>query len=249
MGNNKEKYQQHLTVTSAEADNSRRLKIFSFLCETQEIANLHATSLDFGYKQLIKDRRAWVLSRIKAEFIRCPLWQEDYTMNTWHKGLYGPFSLRDFELRSADGSTPLVLCTSSWLILDLDTRKMLRTDHVLGEKAEETALHTDAIQEPCGKLIPPAGAKLVSEREVRYSDIDFNGHTNNAKYMEWALDCIDPQLLISGTTDWFQLNINHETHLGDILQFYSCSPAENEFYIEGKIEDTNVFQTLLKLKP
>lgn len=249
MGNLQEKYTEHLTVESAEVDGSSRLKLYSFLCKAQEIANRHATSLGFGYNQLIKNHSAWVLSRIKAEVLRSPLWQEEMIMQTWHKGLSGPFSIRDFEILSSDGSSVWMRCTSSWLILDLDSRKMLRTDHVLGSRAEETALHVDSISTPCPKIPSSKELTFVSERKISYSDVDFNLHSNNAKYMEWALDCLDPQLLLSREIDEFQLNINHETHIGDTVSFYVAPLSESEFYIEGKILETNIFQILLKLKP
>ena len=238
-------------IQTCDVDIRKSYKAFSFMTQAQEIANYHASSIGFGYSDLIKDNIVWVLSRMKVVYHRSPKWEDEVELTTWHKGREGVFSLRDFEVSGTDGGGPLIQATSSWLLIDVNTRRMLRPDHILGEKSLTTALDRNAIAEACGKLTTPSeGMELVRTHEVLYSDIDVNAHTNNAKYIEWAFDTIpSDELQKRGGIDSYQINFNHETRLGDRVDLYRASTATGEFFVEGRCGDKPVFQTAVRLKP
>ena len=236
-------------VHTSDVDIRKNYKAFSFMSQAQKITNIHASAIGFGYNDLIKDNIVWVLSRMKVRFAQAPKWEDEVQLTTWHKGREGVFSLRDFELLSAGGDI-CVQATSSWLLIDTGTRRMLRPDHVLGEKSTSTALERDVMEGQCGKLVSPKEMRPVQIRKVMYSDVDFNGHTNNAKYVEWAFDSIDPNLLTKMDLDWYQINFNHETRLGEKVEILMAeNTAESSFFVEGRSADRSVFQTIIKLKP
>ncbi len=236
------------TVDSTEVDPNQNYKAYSFLCSAQEAASNHANILGFGYDQLIKNNLAWVLSRQKIVFIRAPKWQEKVSITTWHKGMNGIFAIRDFIIESEDGS-PLVLSTSSWLIINLETRKMQRAENAFGVIAKDSINDKDAIAQPCEKLISPKESVICRKHTVLYSDLDMNLHTNNAKYLEWALDCIPVETLLNKEIAEFQINFTHETRIEDTIDLYLSSPSDNAFFVEGKNGETTIFQTIIKLKP
>lgn len=243
------KYTKELTVLSSETDSNKNLKVYSFLCNTQELANDHAINLGFGYDRLIQKDCAWVLSRLKAKFLYSPKWQDKYTITTWHKGMQGLFSVRDFSSSLAsDPGNPVIVCTSSWLIMDLNTRRLQRAEHVLGEDIFTTAHHEDAMEEACGKLVFPKDMALVTSHKVVLSDIDMNQHTNNAKYMEWAFDALPTDVTLHSEVDEFQINFNKESKIGDIIDFHVASPDDNIYMVEGKRDGESIFQTLIKFK-
>lgn len=238
-------------IRTCDVDMRKSYKAFAFMTQAQEIANYHASRIGFGYADLIRDNIVWVLSRMKVRYIQAPSWEDEVQLTTWHKGREGVFSLRDFEVTPAEGGDPLILATSSWLLIDVNTRRMLRPDHVLGEKSTATALYRDAIGKSCGKLaIPEEGMEQVRSHEVLYSDIDFNTHTNNAKYVEWAFDAIPYEdIAARGGIDSYQINFNHETRIGDRVDLYRAATAPGEYAIEGRCGDRSVFQTVIRLKP
>ena len=236
-------------IHTSDVDIRKRYKAFSFMSQTQEIANYHASEIGFGYQDLIKNNVVWVLSRMRARFLNAPMWEDEVDLTTWHKGREGVFSFRDFELTSAAGGPVLVQATSSWLLIDTESRRMLRPDHILGDKSITTALDRDAIAEHCGKLAAPKGMEKARTREVLFSDVDFNGHTNNAKYVEWAFDTLDPQLLTAMTLDEYQINFNHETRLGDMVEIFRADTGDGSWFLEGRSQDKSVFQMTVRLKP
>ncbi len=241
-------YTLNTSISSSEVDNKQTFRAFSFMSRTQDIANQHASAIGFGYKDLIRSNSAWVLSRMRVKYLRAPKWEDNVSLLTWHKGRDGVFSLRDFEMRSAEDDSLMISATSSWLILDLASRRMLRPDTVLGDVGLSTSLERDAIEEHCGKLRFTCEMALCSTVEVSYSDIDMNAHTNNAKYVEWAFDCLPTEISLNRILDEYQINFNHETRLGDRVDIYIGTQDENTFCVEGRLAETSIFQIIIKFK-
>ena len=143
------------TLRTSDVDIRKNYKAFAFMSMAQEMANWHASRIGFGYDDLIRDNISWVVSRMRVKYLEAPKWEDEIQFSTWHKGPDGVFSLRDFEVSDAEGRKTLIQATSSWLLIDTLSRRMLRPDHVLGEKSPATALDRDAIAEHCGKLDTP----------------------------------------------------------------------------------------------
>ena len=94
----KNKYTLSQTVRCYDVDAQMRLRPSAFMDYAQEMAYLAAEAMGFGYEQMIKDGKAWVLSRLNFIFEDTPRWGEQIDLNTWHKGPSGPFYVRDFTI-------------------------------------------------------------------------------------------------------------------------------------------------------
>ena len=183
------KFTQNFTIPCYDTDASWRLKPTSFMNLAQEAAGLHAVHLGFGYDDLIVNNTAWILSRVHIEFLDTPKWRENITLITWHKGLNRLFYLRDFVLTDGNGKER-VKATTSWLVLNLETRRLVRDPQLM---EEGTVNLENAIETPADKVQLPKDVEpvLAFEHVVGYSDVDMNGHANNAMYMQWAMDAVD----------------------------------------------------------
>ena len=236
-----EKFTQEYTIPCYDTDASGRLKPASFMNLAQEAAGQHAVHLGFGYDDLIATNTAWILSRVHIRFVDTPLWKENVVLNTWHKGLNRLFFVRDFRLTDKEGKTR-VEATTSWLVMNLETRRLVR-DPQLREGSE---CHEDVIATPAGKVQMPKDVEpqLMFEHLVAYSDIDVNGHANNAMYMQWAMDAVDYDIASTRPVKEVTINFNHETKAGDVVALYkSIIKTEDgrRVYVEGKVGDTSAF--------
>ena len=234
---------------------SQLLKPASFMDLAQEAANIHANILGFGYDRLIETRTAWVLSRMHIEFVRHPRWNEKVELSTWHKGPERLFYIRDFLMTGADGEV-LVKATTSWLVLNIDTRRIVRSAEI---STEDICLE-NAIEKSCGKVqIPSACEKVyIGDHIVSYSDVDLNGHTNNAMYLVWAMDAVGFAETSASPLKEVRINFNHETKPGEKVSLYRCmvgtegqenteDKAETShregavYYIEGEVDGHSAF--------
>ena len=102
------KYIVEDVVSCFDVDSNIRMKPVAFMNIAQEMATRAADPLGFGYNEMLKKNMAWVLSRMHFVFMDTPLWNDEIKVTTWHKGIGGPFFLRDFLISGADGSQKVV---------------------------------------------------------------------------------------------------------------------------------------------
>lgn len=239
------KYVKTLSIPCYYTDASFRLKAASFMDLMQEMAYLAANELHFGYDDLQTHHTAWVLSRMHFSFENPPLWRDEIQIQTWHKGLDGLFFLRDFRVLDKEGKEALK-ATTSWIVINVETRRLVRSNDVLDMVPETTQCKDNAIAEPAGKVVMPKDvpAEKVAEHVVSYSDVDIIGHTNNARYMVWAMDCIDYSETSSRSVRDVVINFNRETKPGETVELYRAR-VENggsvTYYIEGMVDGKSAF--------
>lgn len=236
------KYTDKYTIPCYDTDASWRLKPTSFMNLAQEAAGRHAVHLGFGYDDLIKTNTAWILSRVHVEFVDTPKWREEIIINTWHKGLNRLFFLRDFLLTDNEGR-PRVKATTSWLVLNLETRRLVRGP---GLMEEGTVCTENVIETPADKVQMPKDVEveLVRKHTVSYSDIDTNGHTNNAMYMQWSMNSVGYDVTSTRAVKEFTINFNHETKAGDVVDIYRASLEKEDglhVFVEGKLGEVSSF--------
>lgn len=233
---------QNFTIPCYSTDASWRLKPAAFMDLAQEAAGLHAVHLGFGYDDLIKTGTAWILSRVNVKFIDTPMWRDEVTLTTWHKGLNRLFFLRDFVMTDKEGRER-IKATTSWLVLDLQTRSMVRDPKLM---EEGTVCTENAVEIPADRVRMPKGAveEAVCEHVVGYSDVDMLGHANNAMYMQWAMDAVDYEIASKQPVKEFTINFNHEIKAGEKVVLYRACVAEDDglhIFIEGRTQDASSF--------
>ena len=236
------KFTQNYIVPCYDTDASGRMKPTSFMNLAQEAAGLHAVHLGFGYDTLIVRNLAWILSRVHVEFPDVPMWRDNLTPTTWHKGLERLFFIRDFVVTDSEGKER-VKATTSWLILNLETRRLVRDPQLM---EDGTICHDNARECSAEKVLMPKDvvAEKVLEHVVAYSDVDTNAHANNAMYMQWAMDAVDYEMASTHPVKEFTINFNHETKAGDKVDIYRAVVEQEDarhVYIEGKVGDVSAF--------
>ena len=229
-------------LTCYETDAAWRLKPASFMNMAQEAAGCHAVELGFGSDDRIAKNTAWILSRVRVDFLDTPLWREDMTLTTWHKGLNRLFFLRDFIMTDSEGRER-VKATTSWLVMNLETRRLVRDPNLM---EDGTICTENAIETPADKVQMPKDKEpmFVMNHLVSYSDVDTNGHTNNAMYMHWAMDAVDYEISSQRPVKSFTINFNHETKPGDLVAISKVVVEQEDgrhVFVEGKVDDTSAF--------
>ena len=233
---------EQYTIPCYDTDASWRLKPVSFMNYAQEMANRHASILGFGYDDLIESKTAWVLARMNIRFVNLPLWRDNVSLTTWHKGLNRLFFVRDFQMKDAQGNI-CVEATTSWIVLNLETRRFVRDPKLMDEG---TVCHDHAIEQPADKVLVPKDIEpeLALEHVVAYSDVDMNAHTNNAMYMHWAMDAVAYEITSQKPLKEVTINFNREARAGETVSIYRTvleSEGQLHVYVEGKVEGASSF--------
>lgn len=237
------KFCQDICIPCYVTDADAFLKPAAFMDFAQEIAFWAASELGFGYDNLHVHHTAWVLTRMHIHFEEPLKWRDNVTLFTWHKGANGLFYIRDFDMKDAGGNSR-VKATSSWVVIDELTRRMVRPED-LEDMPQAQPDVEDAIAEPAPKIVLPKDSVMTGagEHVVSYSDIDINGHANNARYVVWAMDCLPPEAVARPVKDIY-INFIKETVPGDRVQLFSKHDG-NSWYVEGRVDGKTCF--LLKI--
>ena len=237
-------FSKNYTITCYEADANQFMRPTAMLDMMQEAANVNASTLGFGYDEMINSNTAWVLSRIHVKFNNTPKWREEVNLKTWHKGVSKLFYLRDFILSDKEGN-PLILATTSWLIIDMNTRRLVRNSDLA---LSDTAMH--AIETPADKVVVPVDIEpeLVRKHPVTWSEIDTNGHVNNVKYAVWAIDAVKFEDIKEKPLKELLINYDAEVMPGDVVKISRVRQETEEgivYYITGKVSDKQNFSVKL----
>ena len=237
-------FSKNYTITCYEADANQLMRPTAMLDLMQEAANVNASTLGFGYDEMINSNTAWVLSRIHVKFNNTPRWRDEVNLKTWHKGVSKLFYLRDFILSDKEGN-PMILATTSWLIIDMNTRRLVRNSDLA---LSDTAMH--AIETPADKVVIPVDIEpeLVRKHPVTWSEIDTNGHVNNVKYAVWALDAVKLEDIKERPLKELLINYDAEVMPGDVVKISRVRQETEEgviYYITGKVSDKQNFSVKL----
>ncbi|MDR1247811.1 MAG: acyl-ACP thioesterase [Treponema sp.] len=213
----------------------------------QEAAIRHAEHLGVGRDPMTALGQVWILSRLSVLLRRRPRQDERITVRTWPRGWEKLFALRDFDIQDEAG-TPIASARSCWLIVDIEKRRPLRPQATMGKLPLNEGL--DALADGGKGLDAPLGAAKAAERTAAYSDIDFNGHMNNARYVQWVQDIVDPAALARAKTMRLDINYLREVKLGETLELWQAplpSPEGESTVVEGRRSGSPAFRARLLL--
>lgn len=203
-------YVQSYRVHTYESDGDGRVRAAVLLNYLQDAAGGHAWSLGYSVPDLLKSGRTWILSRNHVRILRYSRQGDEVRVTTWPSGSRGPFALRDFE--AADAAGPVLVATSSWMIIDLATRRPLPVADLL---PADFGLDKRALPDDFPSLPPLGAAARETAFRATLRDIDWNRHVNNAVYVSWALEGVPPEILDRRRLAEVEVSYRAEAFSGD----------------------------------
>jgi acyl-ACP thioesterase len=212
-------WKEEFTVRFGAVDRSDRLTLAAAFDVFQELAINHAEALGVGRDALAASRQGWILSRMSVVADRRPKWGENVIVRSWPRGADRLFAVRDYDIRDTEDRV-LVRGRSGWLVLDMDRRRPLRIQPVIANFPLNDGL--DALPGIPPGLETRGNLEKAGERRAAYSDIDYNGHVNNARYIPWIQDITGAEILEKA--DRIRLDINYlsEIRYGELIELWSA---------------------------
>lgn len=222
-------------------DRSENFRPAAFMDIAQELAAIGSERLHFADADLKPHGLVWILARMETRFDRLPRRGDNVIVQTWHKGLDGIFLIREYRMLGPDG-TAAIRSTSSWIVMDLETRRVVRNERLEGIIDFEPQADDVALEHSCPKIVMPAGASAVhvADHTVAYSDVDYNGHANNARYSVWAMDCLPGDVAYTQSVKETAINFNREACPGETVALHHFAEG-NVHFVEGRIENRQIF--------
>lgn len=258
---NLSKYIKHYDVMARDVNFLENMKISTIFAYFEDVAGNHASALDIGFETISKDLNlAWVLTRIKVDILKLPVWKEGITVETWpHKPQKVKF-LRDYYIKDEEGNI-LIKASSIWALIDIDTRELQKTDRLSFELPEW--VEDKAVTDSHERFKPVHELKEAYKKVIGCTDIDMNGHLNNSRYIDYIMDCFNMNDLKSHKVSSIEVNYINEALPGDTIilrkeasmeggllgENVNSDCRESSIYIDGIRENdgTSIFRSVLKI--
>ena len=179
-------FEQNFIVKYSEMDHNLALKPYSLLNFLQDIASDNAEELGFGYSFMSSHDYAWFLIKYRMEFIDYPINVNNLNIKTAPRGYNKLFAYREFELFYNDKILGRIF--SMWSIVDVKTRTSLPISSAIVDNQNMLPYVRKETDLVFSKIKHSLNYDLSKEFEVRYNDLDVNGHANNGNYIVWAFE-------------------------------------------------------------
>ncbi len=188
-------------------------------------ASIHADQRGFGFSDMNNKHTAWVLSRLAIEITEYPGMSEKITLYTWIEDAARLFTNRCFELVNAEGKS-FGYARSIWAAIDMETRRPTPLDI--------EGLNVYKAERPCpiekpGKIMPVESNTTGVPYQIKYSDLDVNGHLNSIKYMEHLLDMFDITIYKQKQIKRFEIAYMSEGRYGMDLSLYKAEISPDKY--------------------
>ncbi len=203
-------HEKKFEVRPFEVSSSGRIKLVDLLNHFQEAAGEHADKLGFSVTHLAVKNLTWVLSRYHVRILRYPAWKEDLCLETWPSIRQGLFALREFEL--TDGQRNLLAAaTSSWMMIDVRSKRPVNVSAHLADFPQN---ERRAIADNFAALPTIGKSDFEIPFRVRFHDLDWNRHVNHTVYIEWAVETVPRDILVSFSPVEIEVDFRGEALLG-----------------------------------
>ena len=232
-------------ITSTDTDMYRRQRPSSMFGIFQDIAAAHARNLGADVRWLHDEMNlAWILMRIRLEIDRYPILGQELIVDTWPQEPRAMYE-RDYLIKDLEGNV-LVRAVSTWIIMNLGTREIKR-DKFLDYKGIEIYKER-AIDGGVGRLKPMQGAKTALEKVIRFSDIDYNLHANNAKYVDIIMDSFPFEVYVKNELKAIEVHYVNEIGPEESMSIRQLETEKGKYYVEGvrNSDDVIVFNAIVE---
>jgi len=246
-------WQEKVPIRFGAIDRSDRLTLNMIFQFFQEAAICHAENLNVGREDMARTGQVWILSRMSVLVERRPNYHETVFVSTWPRGFEKLFAIRNYQIKDKD-NTAVVSGSSAWLIVDIEKRRPLRPQSLTVELPPNEGL--DSLS-PDAKgitgLEERKNLQKVMERKALYTDLDYNGHVNNVRYIQWIEDALDLQLLEKAGKMRLDINYLNEILEGEVVELLSAPVDANNascaFAFEGRKKESGqvAFRAELRL--
>ena len=221
------------------------LSIPSLFRILQRSATTGAEAIGAGKEATTDKGYLWVLTRMEILVERMPAFMEKIKVSTYPGEQLGFFYFRHFYAQDEKGSI-LFRVSSTWALLEEKTHKVVwcspfsfpfpKESHP-GELGRPEKLRTSE-----GELVPSY------QREITYSMCDLNGHLNNTRYLELAVDTKGREFYADHQICRILINFEKEIKEKEKVDLLVADRGEDSFFVVGKVNGEDRFMAQFDFK-
>jgi len=231
-----------IPIYTHDVDLFDRLKLPSIFQMSQEVADEQCSEYGIGRNSIIEEYNAcYAITRMHIRMYRYPKSLSDFCISTWPSPNPKSIFTRYFTYEAHSGEL-LGAAVSQWVILNLDTRTIMKND-MINLSYPDTSDTIPIISKPPTVFYDFKPRNTVVRKPV-YSDLDYNGHVNNAIYVQWICDLFEPHTYNERRIYTLDIKYRKEiTYGNDVYIDYVDKKETNNFFVRGRtVDDITYFE-------
>ena len=237
-------YKKQFEIGLKDIGKNNEITNTALLERLENIAAYHSDSAGYGVNTVEQTKVTWVLLEWKLQVIKRPKYGQNLNVCTWGRCMKKAFTYRDFEIRDKENNL-CVIGTSKWVLVDINTNRIVRLDEQLIEDYEPE--EKSVFDEELTKLKVPEKFESEYIYKVARRDIDLNGHMHNLYYLDLAYEALPQEVYEKRPFDNVRIEYKKEIKFGETIKCkYSCINGENIVTIFN--EDCSVVHAIIILK-
>lgn len=220
-------FEKEYEIHYYEIDYNRRALITSIVDYLGDVATSQSEDLGIGIDYLIENKLGWVIYKWNINMYKYPQYNEKIKIKTWPYSIKKFFAFRKHEIVNSKGEV-IGNAESIWFLINMERRRPVRVnEHLIN------VFEVDGLESPLEIENINAPSKVDSEKlfNVRYSDIDTNGHVNNTKYIAWAIETVPMDIVLNYTLSNLKVTYEKETTYGETARIATEVIAEGDGYV------------------
>lgn len=222
----------HYHADAFSVDYKRELTYDVLGRELLNSADNQASAHAFGFQDLLKNNQSWVISRMTIEMNQMPPIYSAYHIDTWIESVYRLFTNRNFCIYDDHGNI-FGYARSVWAMIDNNTRTPLDLDTNFGPLFQTLLMP----ERPCeieghSRIRSIAEVNPFAYLDVKYSDLDCNGHLNSIKYIAHVLDLFSKEYYDEHRIRRIEIAYVAEAYYGDTITFFVKELSLQHYQVE-----------------
>lgn len=213
---NSQIFAEQIKVPFYDVNSTGEMNLSSLFNEILLVSEHQLHQVQIDSQQMVQQGLGWVVTKYHLEIAHLPRLNEQIKITTQANSYNKFFCYRTFTVQNMAGEQ-LVKLTSNWVMLDIQTRKMLAIDPQIMERLS-CPYSNEIWRFPRIDLIKYVNDPVTYR--TRFADIDVNGHVNNSIYLDWMMDALGRDFLLKYRLQQFDIKYEREVPYGEMVQSF-----------------------------
>ena len=182
----------------------------------------------------------WIITKMRMEFDRAPTIGENFEIATWPLKAGSVKFPRCWQM--SVGGESAIRATSDWCILSREDDSLIKASDspypLDAEHCEDKAVASKYV----AARFAPEESEYHHTRVIRWSDVDYNGHTNNLHYLNMTFDCFAGNELKAKKLAAVEMHYMRQTYEGSEIKLYRRENEDGTNLVAGIVDGETVFR-------
>ena len=217
-------FEKEYKINIYDVDSEHNCKFSSLVDYLWDVVISQSDYLGETTEGFVHNNCVWVVLNYDITIYEYPKYKDVITVDTTALGWKKFYGYRQNTIKNSEGKV-IGEVISTAILIDFEKRRPMK---ISPEQIKIYGLKEELDKVPPLDDIPKIEKEdYIKDYPIRFSDIDSNGHVNNVRYMEMAMDTLPRSILNNYKLFNIKVLFKKETSDGDTLHI-SSQVIENE---------------------